>query len=121
MLEEDDCYGKVHPRSAMLPEVVLLVCAQIRHYVSTKKFVKQENETIFITNKDFHNLIVSCQRKWKAGWSKEFREMDIDKLVRTVENYMLDWLMIRKQEDGILILPSVAKQVGFYPEDFGGR
>ena len=121
ILEEDDCYGKVHPRSAMLPEVVLLVCAQIRHYLSTKKFVKQENETIFITNKDFHNLIVSCQRKWKAGWSKEFREMDIDKLVRTVENYMLDWLMIRKQEDGILILPSVAKQVGFYPEDFGGK
>ena len=30
VLEEDDCYGKVHPRDAMLPEIVLLVCAHIQ-------------------------------------------------------------------------------------------
>ena len=29
-LEADDCYGVVHPRDAMLPEVVLLVCAEIQ-------------------------------------------------------------------------------------------
>lgn len=121
MLEEDDCYGKVHPRDAMLPEVVLLVCAQIRRYLSTGKFKKQENESIVITENEFRNLIINCQRKWKAGWSKEFREMDMEKLVHTIKNYMLDWLFIREDEDRIIILPAAGKQVGFYPDDFGGN
>lgn len=121
VLEEDDCYGKVHPRSAMLPETVLLVCAQIRRYVSMGRFVKQENESIVISELEFRNLVLACQRKWKAGWSKEFREMETDKLVQTIKDYMLDWLLIQEQEDGIKILPAAGKQVGFYPEDFGGK
>ena len=30
MVEEMDCYGKVHPRDAMLPEIVLLDCNEIQ-------------------------------------------------------------------------------------------
>ncbi len=45
MLEEDDCYGKVHPRDAMLPEIVLLICAHIQQVLRDGKLVKQENET----------------------------------------------------------------------------
>ena len=121
MLEEDDCYGKVHPRNAVISEVVLLVCGQIRRYVSTGKFKKQENETISITETEFKNLIVNCQRKWKAGWSKEFREMETEKLVRTIKDYMLDWMFIREEEEEIIILPTAGKQTGFYPDDFGGN
>ena len=121
LLEEDNCYGKAHPNTAMLPEIVLLVCAQIRRYVSTGKFKKQENESIIITDVEFQNLILTCQRKWKLGWSKEYREMDKEKLVYTIKNYMLDWLLIQEEDELIIILPTAGKQVGFYPDDFGGK
>lgn len=118
MLEEDDCYGKVHPRDAMLPEIVLLVCAHIRQILCEGKLVKQENETVTITKQQFLELILTCRKKWSAGWSKEYREMDEGKLVDTIMNYMKSWMFIRESKDMVIILPAVGKQAGFYPEDF---
>ena len=118
MLEEDDCYGKVHPRDAMLPEIVLLICAHIQQVLRDGKLVKQENETIAITKQQFSELILICKKKWSAGFSKEYREMDEGKLVDTVKNYMKDWMFIREREGMVIILPAVGKQAGFYPEDF---
>ena len=118
MLEEDDCYGKVHPRDAMLPEIVLLVCAHIQQILKKGEIIKQENETIAITKQRFSELILACRKKWSAGWSKEYREMDEGKLVDTVKNYMKEWMFIRDGEDMVIILPAVGKQAGFYPKDF---
>jgi uncharacterized protein (TIGR02678 family) len=118
MLEEDDCYGKVHPRDAMLPEIVLLVCTQIQKMLREDELVKQENETIAVTKLQFSELILTCRRKWIEGWSKEYREMDEGKLVDTVKNYMLEWMLMRETEDMVIILPAVGKQAGFYPDDF---
>ena len=121
MLEEDDCYGKVHPRDAMLPEVVLLVCADIRQMFQEGQLVKMENECIMITQQQFSEIILACKKKWGAGWSKEFREMDEGKMIHTVENYMKEWMFIQVHEGMVTIFPAVAKQSGFYPEDFGGK
>lgn len=118
MLEEDDCYGKVHPRDAMLPEIVLLFCAHIQQELRDGKLEKQENETIAITKQQFSELILICREKWSAGFSKEYREMDEGKLVDTVKNYMKEWMFIREHEGMVIILPAVGKQAGFYPEDF---
>lgn len=120
MLEEDDCYGKVHPRDAMLPEVVLLLCTHIQQRLREGELVKQENEIITITKQSFCDLILECREKWIVGWSKEYREMDEGKLVDVVKNYMESWMFIREYADMIMFLPAVGKQAGFYPEDFEG-
>ena len=119
VLEEDDCYGKVHPRDAMLPEIVLLVCAHIQQMFRVGEVVKQENEMIIDTERQFSELVFLCRQKWSMGWSKEYREMDEGKLVDTVKNYMKEWMLIRQSGDMVIILPAVGKQAGFYPEDFG--
>ena len=119
MLEEDDCYGNVHPRDAMLPEIVLLVCTQIRQAMKEGTLVKQENETITVSGRRFSELILSCRKKWGEGWSKEYREIDDAKLADTVINYMNNWMLIREDEDTVIILPAVGRQAGFYPKDFG--
>jgi len=118
MLEEDDCYGKVHPRDAMLPEIVLLVCTHIQQALKEGKLVKQENETMEMTKRQFSELILACRKKWSAGWSKEYREMEEGRLVDTVKNYMKDWMLIREDEDMLIILPAAGKQAGFYPKDY---
>lgn len=119
VLEEDDCYGKVHPRDAMLPEIVLLLCAYIRQMLQNGEIIKQDNETITITRYRFSELVSACRKKWGAGWSKEYREMDEGKMVDSVKAYMKNWMMIREKEDEVMILPAVGKIVGFYPDDFG--
>lgn len=119
VLEEDDCYGKVHPRDAMLPEIVLLVCAHIQQMLREGKLVKQENERIVITEKQFWEVIIACRKKWSTGWSKEYREMDEGKLVDTIKHYMKEWMFIQENKGMVIILPAAGKQAGFYPEDFG--
>ena len=118
MLEEDDCYGNVHPRDAMLPEIVLLVCTQIRQALREGKLVKQDNETIMTPRQRFSELILECRKRWGEGWSKEYREIEDAKLVDTVINYMKSWMLLREDEDTVIILPAAGRLAGFYPKDF---
>ena len=80
-LDGDDCYGAVHPRDAMLPEAVLLVCDKIRDRLAAGEWKKQENECISVTKKEFADLVSECRNTWNGAWSKEFREMDESRLV----------------------------------------
>lgn len=119
-LENDDCYGTVHPRDAMLPEAVLLVCQKIQDELAIGKLEKTENERIFMSRKKFADLVHECRDKWLAGWSKEFREMDEKKLLETIVKYMEDWLMIRCENEQIVIYPVTGRLSGVYPDDFKG-
>lgn len=119
-LESDDCYGTVHPRDAMLPEIVLLLSSEIRKKLAQGILKKQENETIFMTEKEFADMVIECRREWNGGWSKEYREMEEGHLVETILEYMKNWLMIRRNETGITIFPSVGRIAGVYPDDFEG-
>lgn len=118
MLEEDDCYGNVHPRDAMLPEIVLLICSQIRQALQEGELVKQDNETITAPRQGFSELILACRKRWGEGWSKEYREIEDTKLVDTVTNYMKNWMLLREDEGTVIILPAAGRQAGFYPKDF---
>ena len=118
--ENDDCYGTVHPRDAMLPEAVLLVCQKIQDELAIGKLEKTENERIFMSRKKFADLVHECRDKWLAGWSKEFREMDEKKLLETIVKYMEDWLMIRCENEQIVIYPATGRLSGVYPDDFKG-
>lgn len=120
ILEEDDCYGAVHPRDAMLPEVVLLVCAQLRSEVEAGKLSRQENECVILSQAEFTEMVLSCRRTWENAWSKEYREMDDKKLLENVFDYMKNWLLLRREKEQIIILPAAGKIAGFYPDDFKG-
>lgn len=118
MIDEDDCYGRVHPRDAMLPEIVLLFCAQVQEKLQDGKFSKQEDETILMDETDFQKAILECRKKWNMAWSKEYREMEDRKFIDHVKRYMKNWMMIREKEGMICILAAAGKQKGFYPDDY---
>lgn len=118
IMDEDDCYGGVHPRDAMLPEIVLLLCAQIQDYLQSGNFSIQEDETILVDDTDFRKAILECRKKWNMAWSKEYREMDDKKFIENVKRYMKDWMMIREKEGMIRIFAAAGKQKGFYPNDY---
>ncbi|WDU82073.1 DUF2398 family protein [Caloramator sp. Dgby_cultured_2] len=53
-----------------------------------------------------------------AGWSKEYREMDFEKLYNEIIHFMEMLNMIKVSEKEIKILPLCGKVVGRYPDDF---
>ena len=117
-LDADDCYGLVHPRDAMLSEAVLLVCAKIREKEECGEFTKTDRECIELSAVEFEKLMEECRKQNIEAWSKEFREMDKEKLTETVLEYMKNWMMIKKAGDRLTLMPSAARLAGFYPEDF---
>ena len=119
-LDSDDCYGFVHPRDAMLPEIVLLVCKGIQKEILEGHLLKGDNELIFITSGQMSDIILQCRKNHSAGWSKEYREMNEELLVENVIEYMKNWMMIRFLDEQIIILPAVGRTAGAYPEDFNG-
>lgn len=118
MLETEDRYGRAHPRDAMLPEVVMLVCADIRNQLEDGILNKMENERILLKKSDFENLVLQCREKWSSAWSKEYREMEGRKLIKNVRNYMTNWMMLRCEGEEYEILPTSGKLTAIYPKDY---
>lgn len=119
-LDSDDCYGTVHPRDAMLPEAVLLLCAKIQDALAQGKLAKKENECINISCSQFTEMVLDCRNQWNTAWSKEYREMDEDRLVDFILEYMQDWMMLRRDGEQITLFPAVGRLTGYYPKDFEG-
>ena len=119
-LDSDDCYGLVHLRDAMLPEIVLRVCNGIQKEILKGHLLKGDNELIFTTSGQMSDIILQCRKNHSAGWSKEYREMNEELLVENVLEYMKNWMMIRFFDEQIIILPAVGRTAGVYPEDFNG-
>lgn len=118
MLDEEDTYGMVHPREAMLPELVLLLCTRISEAVRQGGVKREEDERFWIEETLFSGWIGECRDRWQTAWSKEYREMEWEKLVQTVETYMENWMLLRREGKQICVYPSVGKLTGFYPPDY---
>ena len=104
----------------MLAEIVLLVSGKIRQEVADGKLAPAENGCIDLDAAYLEQMILSCRREWKDGWSKEYREMEEQRLTETVLDYMESWLMIRQEGEKITVFLSAARTAGVYPEDFNG-
>ena len=119
-LDADDCYGTIHPRDAQISESVLIVCTEIQRQLAEGKTKLQEDECIVMTRQAFSTIVINCRNKWKNAWSKEYGEMDNDRLVETVLKYMMDWMTVRSEEEWIIVLPAVGRLAGQYPSDYKG-
>jgi uncharacterized protein (TIGR02678 family) len=117
MLEEET-FGKVHPRDAMLPEIILLICTEIQSKLQEGILHKQDNERIPISRQAFRKIVLDCRETWKEAWSKEYREMDQEKMIKIIEEYMIQWMMLDRSGDGYEILPSAGKFAARYPSDY---
>ena len=118
MLDEEDTYGMVHPRDAMLSELVLLLCTRISEAVRQGELKREEDECFWIEETQFFGWIGECRDRWQTAWSKEYREMEWEKLVQTVEGYMESWMLLRREGKQMCVYPAVGKLTGFYPADY---
>lgn len=118
VMDEEDCYGKKHPRDAMIAELVLLVCGEVRSRVNEGVLIKEYDECIRINKRKFQNIITICKEKYDSVWRKEYREMGLDKLTEEAILYMENWMLLSVNDDDITIYPASGKFIGRYPKGF---
>ena len=74
---------------------------------------------ITISKVEFLRLIRNVKEKYGFGFSKEYREMEEEKLFSDVKKYMKEFDMLREKEDTneLIIMPICFKILGKYPKD----
>ncbi len=118
VLDEEDCFGEIHPREATVSEVCLNVCTQLREYSTSPGAKRQADDCVRITKEEFRELLSVCKEKYQKAWSKEFREMKLPKLEETLLAYMKSWMLAKETEEGLILYPAVGKLTGVYPRGF---
>ena len=121
VMEEGDCFGGRHPKDGMLPELVTMVCREIRQEIDGGVLLRENDDTVLLDQRHFSHLLAVCKEKYDAGWSKEYRIMNMDKLLAEVSDYMINWMMLKKTDETYQILPGAGKVTGKYPKDFKNR
>lgn len=118
IMDEEDSFGERHPREAMLPELVLLLCGLIREKVDEGVWMKRQDGCIVVSKKEFQEELYDCRHRYSPAWSKEYREMEDAKLLAAVISYMKSWMMIDVCDGEIVLYPAVGKMIGSYPTEF---
>ena len=120
VLGDGESYGNVHPRDAQLSEVVLLLSGLIREKVKKGELFPDQRERIVLSRETFAAMVQECRESWQAAWSKEYREMDDEKVCMLVRRYMEEWMMLCEEGDQLVLYPGAVKQLGYYPQDYRG-
>ncbi|MEG0979881.1 MAG: TIGR02678 family protein [Oscillospiraceae bacterium] len=118
MLNEDSPFGDVHPTDKMISGLILLICYELRDRLFSFQIRSDKNQYEMEKDK-MYNLICECREKYRAGLSKEYREIADNKLTENIINYMLAWKMLElNDENTFLLRDGIFKTCGKYPKDF---
>lgn len=112
--EENAEIGEIHPKKNMLSEIVLLVCNEIRKKVINQEIKIELKDFIYLSKDKFLDIVEKCRNLYGINWSKEYREMKLEKIFENIIGYMRDWKMAEEKEEKIILYPAVGKVVGKY-------
>ena len=118
VLEQDNRFGPVYPRDAAISDAVLLLCAQLRSQILSGVYPRNEDDTVFLTRREFQHELAQCRSQYGNGWGRRLRELPMDKLAQELTAYMAGWMLLEEQEEGFTIYPAAGKWVGHYPERY---
>ena len=76
-----------------------------------------EDETIIISKERFQDILLKVKMEHQELWTKEYREIQNEKFVSIVKEYMKKWMMIDEKDEEIVIYPACVLTGGNYTKD----
>lgn len=113
MLEDDDNYGESFPKDSTLCDIAVLLCTVIRNHT---ELMHSENDTVFLNKDKFIELVGECAREYSFAWSKEYRELPVEKTAARLCELMEGWMLLKETESGVVLYPGIYKFMGVYPK-----
>lgn len=94
----------------VISDIVLLVNSYLNSYELN------DNDTLEMTKYDFKKLLIKVHEDNSKYFSKEFREMNINKFMDVIINYMESFDLLKDMDDTIIFNPVCYLINGKYPE-----
>ena len=120
LLVENKNFKHTFPTNKGISDVILFVNRVIKEKINSKEYQKDINDLVMISEIQLTKLVREVKTRFLKGFSKEYREMEEDKLVLDIVEYMKQFDMIRENKDTkeYIIMPIISKIIGKYPKDF---
>ena len=121
VLDETQRFGMVHPRDLALCDAALLLCAQLRTCVQQGTFLREPDDTVLLTRREFQHQVYQCRRQYGNGLSRSLRALSDEALCQELQSYLQDWMLLGEQGDVLCLYPAAARWTGAYPVDYNGE
>lgn len=120
LLTENKNFKNTFPSNKAISDVVCFINQLIVEKINNKTFPKNIDDKVNISEIQMINLVREVKEKYGKGFSKEYRELDEEKLMLEIVAYMKQFDMIRYNEENkeYIIMPICFKIIGKYPKDF---
>ena len=114
--DDEDLLGEIHPkRRGTLSDIVLLICGELRKKIINQELKREIKDFIEISKENMLVIIDESKSRYGINWSKEYREMKLEKLYENIVEYMEEWKFIEGvSEDKLIVCPAVGKIIGRY-------
>ena len=87
----------------------------MRKRIVNQEFKREIRDFVEISKENMISIIEENKNRYGINWSKEYRDMKIEKLYENIIEYMEEWKFIeRVSEDKLIIYPAVGKVIGKY-------
>ncbi len=117
---EKKAHMTIFPNQKGISEVMLHFAALVRGYVSRNEVHKMPDGMISLTSVEFNRWMGQCKEETGSGWSKEYRDMSLARLSQELLGELMNWKMIRLDDElGLILLsPLLGRTMGKYPLDY---
>lgn len=108
------------PDNKNISDIILQLAAILREKVDKGEVSVNIDDTILLSEVDFHRLIAEAGKRFRTGWYKYYRELSPGKLAKEITETMISWKMLEYDEEyrAYSILPFMGKFAGSYPVNF---
>lgn len=99
---------------------ILIINNKLNKMIVSGKFKIESNDTIILEYEEFKNVLIDIRKECGHGFVKDLRDNSDNVYVEKIKKYMMDFSIIREENNKIIIMPLVSKVVGEYPSDYKG-
>ena len=110
MAGEDCRMGVVFPSGNAISDVCLLCFGQIQEKIASGEWKRSQDETIFVDEVEFENLIKEIKRKFGEGFTKELRQMPEGEFAKAIIDSMEQLMRIKDEQ--LVLYPAIGKLAG---------
>lgn len=120
LLLDNGSFKNTFPNNKAISDVVLFTNTELINMYGKGKLTKNINDTINISKLEFRKVIENIKEKYGSGFSKEYREKEVDSILKEVLEFMEEFDAIResKETKELIIMPIIFKIKGKYPNQY---
>jgi len=122
-LSERKLRYNLFPDNRAICDLALQFASVARQKQVDEQIPLQRDGSIYLTKVDFLNWMKICREQYAAGWSKQYREMNLADTAGELLALLMEWKMAAEDlATGVISLyPLLVRTTGNYPGDFKSR